>query len=365
LTFGARCATPRAMHSKPSSREGGHPALEGVALLLPILLGLSASAALAVDYARSSPVFCAEGGGCEAVKHTPLAMPMGVPLPVLGLVGFGLLALIAMLRGSSPRALHCVVALFGATAGLGLIAVQTVMGQYCVYCMTVDMSACVAAAVAVWRVRGEWDLGGPTALRSAITASFVASPAAVLAFGFAAKVHLPPLIAEELARAPKGQATVVEFVDFECPFCRDEYDDLAPMLASEKDRVRVVRKLVPLTRIHPHALEAARAACCADLLGKGDAMAEALFHAPVEDLTPDGCQKIASALGLDPASYAACLADPKTEERMALDRKVFDRAAAKGDGLPLLWIGERKIMGLREASELRRALDEAIAKAGS
>jgi predicted DsbA family dithiol-disulfide isomerase len=137
------------------------------------------------------------------------------------------------------------------------------------------------------------------------------------------------------------------------------------MLESSKDHVRVVRKLVPLTRIHEHALDAARAACCADLLGKGDAMADALFRAPVEELTPEGCQKIAVALGLDAASYAACLADPKTAERLASDRQVFERAASKGDGLPLLWIGERKIMGVREASELRRALDEAIAKAGS
>ena len=86
---------------------------------------------------------------------------------------------------------------------------------------------------------------------------------------------------------------------------------------------------------------------------------------PVEDLTPEGCRKIASALGLDPAGYAACLADPKTTERIALDRQVFDRAASKGDGLPLLWIGERKIMGLREPGELQHALDQAIAKADS
>jgi uncharacterized membrane protein len=339
--------------------------LSAAALVGPVLAGLTASAALLVDYVRPAPIFCAEGGGCDAVKHTVFASPLGVPMPAFGALGFAVLGVLLFLPGPRVRTLHLVAALVGAVVGAGLIGVQLLMGTLCPYCLVTDLSACLACGVAIWRFKGAWDLDGSGAYRGALAAAVVAVPGAVLAFGLTAKVHLPDVIAEEMSKAPKGQATVVEFVDFECPFCRDEYDDLAPMLASEKDRVRVVRKLVPLTRIHPHALEAARAACCADLLGKGDAMAEALFHAPVEDLTPEGCQKIAGALGLDPASYAACLADPKTEERMALDRRVFDRAAAKGDGLPLLWIGERKIMGLREASELRRALDEAIAKAGS
>jgi protein-disulfide isomerase len=227
------------------------------------------------------------------------------------------------------------------------------------------VSALAAAAVAVWRAKGEWDLEGGVALRSGAGLLLAAVPAVTLALGFSAKTSLPKAIAQELLHAPAGKATVVEFVDFECPFCRDEYADLAPMLESSSSKVRVVRKLVPLTRIHPHALDAAKAACCGEVLGKGDAMADALFRAPVDELTPQGCEKIASELGLDPNKYAACVADPKTSERLASDREAFDRSAAKGDGLPLLWIGEKKMMGAQEAESLRRALDEAITKAGS
>jgi protein-disulfide isomerase len=231
--------------------------------------------------------------------------------------------------------------------------------------MVADLSACAAGAVAIWRTRKELDFDVKLGARAAVVAGLVAPAALVMALGLTAKVRLPPVIAEEIGRAPKGMATVVEFVDFECPFCRDEYADLAPMLAAEKSRVHVVRKLVPLTRIHPHAMDAARAACCADLMGKGDAMADALFQTPVEDLTREGCEKIAAELGLDPARYAACVDDPKTNDLIASDRQVFDSAASKGDGLPLLWIGERKVMGLRDAQELREALDKAITKAGS
>jgi protein-disulfide isomerase len=294
-----------------------------------------------------------------------LATPFGVPMPAFGLAGFVVLAALAFASGPRVRAFHRAAAIGGAVVGAGLIAVQLLLGQLCPYCMAIDLSACAAAGVAIWRVKGGWDLDGASSVRAGLGALTALVPAGILGLGLTAKVHLPDVIAEEMGRAPRGQATVVEFVDFECPFCRDEWDDLAPMLAAAKDRVRVVRKLVPLTRIHPHAMDAARAACCGDLLGQGDAMADALFHAPVEELTAEGCQRIAVALGIDPASYGACVSDPKTAERIALDRRVFDRAAAKTDGLPLLWIGERKIMGVRQASELQRALDEAITKAGS
>jgi protein-disulfide isomerase/uncharacterized membrane protein len=334
-------------------------------LVVPVLLGLSASAALLVDYLHASPVFCSEAGGCEAVKHTALAWPFGVPMPAFGLFGFAVLGALVLAPGPLARTLHRLVAIAAGIVGVGLILVQLAMLQICVYCTVVDLSACAACGLAIWRYKRGLDLEGPFAVRGAIVALLVAVPALVLALGLTAKVRLPDVIAEEIKKAPKGQATIVEFVDFECPFCRSEYDNLVPLLEAVKDRVHVVRKLVPLTRIHPHALVAARAACCADLQGKGDDMADALFHAPVEDLTPEGCRKIASALGLDLTRYAACLADPKTAERIIIDRAMFDSAAEKRDGLPLLWIGERKISGLRDPSELQRALDEAIAKAGS
>jgi protein-disulfide isomerase len=342
------------------------PKVSTAALLLaPVLVGLTASAALLVDYVRSSPVFCADGGGCDAVKHTVIASPFGVPMPAFGVLGFAVLAILSLSPGPRVRTAQRIVAIAAAIVGAGLIAVQVLLGQLCAYCLAVDLSACVACGAAIGRARAGWDLPGSRALRGALAVALGAVPAIVLLLGFTAKIPLPSVIAEELGRAPKGQATVVEFVDFECPFCRDEYDHIEPLLEATKDRVRVVRKLVPLTRIHPHALDAARAACCADRLGKGDAMADALFHAPVEELTPEGCEKIASSLGLDLAAYAACVADPTTTDRLASDRDVFDKAALKGDGLPLLWIGEKKVMGLREAAELREALDEAIAKAGS
>jgi hypothetical protein len=84
---------------------------------------------------------------------------------------------------------------------------------------------------------------------------------------------LPEVIAQLQQR---DVATIVEFVDFECPFCRRQQEALAPVLASFGPRVRVIRKNVPLS-FHEHARDAARAACCAEEQGRGEAVAAALF----------------------------------------------------------------------------------------
>src|SRR6185437_10462513 len=101
-------------------------------------------------------------------------------------------------------------------------------------------------------------------------------------------------------------------VDFECPYCRMTHASLQPLLEAHSNEVRVVRRQVPLP-MHVHAHDAARAACCGEELGKGEAMANALFSAPVEELTPDGCEKLAQSVGLSLDPYRACIADPRTD----------------------------------------------------
>src|SRR5437868_353173 len=119
-------------------------------------------------------------------------------------------------------------------------------------------------------------------------------------------LETPPPIVEELKKSPKGVITVVDFIDFECPFCRATHKELQPFLAEYKGRVRLVRKHVPL-RMHPHATDAAKAGCCGELLGKGEEMADALVAAEPTDLTPEGCEKIAEKLGLDVTRFRACV----------------------------------------------------------
>jgi protein-disulfide isomerase len=173
------------------------------------------------------------------------------------------------------------------------------------------------------------------------------------------KYETPVAILDEIRRTPPGKVTVVDFVDFECPFCRMTQALFAPLLAAHAERVRCVRRQVPL-HSHAHAQDAARAAWCGETLGKGNEIADALFAAPVDELTPSGCEKIAQTLGLPLDAYRACIVDPKTDEGIEADRAEFK--AAGGYALPTIWIDQRRLVGAQPQEALAGALDAALAR---
>ncbi len=341
------------------------PVARPVVVLLATAAGLAASAALLVDYTGALPVFCTEGGGCEAVRQTVYARPFGVPLPLVGVVAFLVLGVLALLRGARARQANLLVAGAGGLFAIAFLGIQVKIGQFCPFCVTVDSSSILLAVMAVERYRSGWD--HPSGLLALLGSSMSLATALVAPFVWAhfEGTKLPPVIAEEIARTPRGEVTLVDFVDFECPFCRLMHEKVRPLLAAQKDKFRVVRKLVPLTRIHPHALAAAKAACCAEALGKGDAMADALFRTSAGDLTLDGCARVAESLGLPADKFRACLDSPETMARLARDRRDFDQTAVKGDGLPMMWVGAHKMMGAQDDATVSRVLSEAVAGEGS
>jgi predicted DsbA family dithiol-disulfide isomerase len=214
---------------------------------------------------------------------------------------------------------------------------------------------------ALWRL-GAGEAVAPAWASFAGAGSLLVAVAVPLAGGYTRKAPGPSAaIVAEMARTPRGSVTVVDFVDFECPFCRMTQAELGPLLEAHKDRVRVVRRQVPL-RSHSHALDAARAACCAERLGKGDAMAAALFSTPVDDLTREGCEKVAQSLGVAIDPYRACVTDPKTDEQIEADRAEFKESG--GYALPTIWIGERRLVGSQPREALEQALAQALARAG-
>jgi predicted DsbA family dithiol-disulfide isomerase len=89
-------------------------------------------------------------------------------------------------------------------------------------------------------------------------------------------------------------------------------------------------------------------------------MANALFAAPVDDLTPEGCAKLAASLGLDAAAFNKCTSDPTTDAHIKDDQAAFK--AAQGHGLPTLWIDDQKLEGYRTDGSIERTLETAIGK---
>ena len=115
-------------------------------------------------------------------------------------------------------------------------------------------------------------------------------------------------------RGPKAApVTIVEFSDFQCPFCAQSTGLVDQVLAAYPTDVRFVYKQFPLEQIHPNALNAAKASIAARNQGKFWEMHDELFKIS-KNLTMDEIRKKAELLGLDMKKFDADVASPETEK---------------------------------------------------
>ncbi|HEY4241620.1 MAG TPA: vitamin K epoxide reductase family protein [Kofleriaceae bacterium] len=319
------------------------------AAVLFAVVGLAASIASLVDYLGASPSFCAESG-CAQVRLSAWAHPIGIPMPVLGVAFYALMLGLAF----APRFARArlVLSLAGAAWAVFLICLQAFsIGAWCKLCMVADPSALLqAAAIALGAAPFALRWAGPIATLPAVGAIV-----GVLAFWTHAAPEPAPLPGDALpawvtsARAATGK-TIVEVVDFECPFCRELNRRLQPALAAAPP-AKLVRKMVPLP-MHKHAMPAALAYCCAEDQGHGDAMAAALFAADPKTLTPDGCAQLAAQVGCDMDRYHRDL--PLAVGRVGAD--MLDARAAGIRSLPTVFIDDQKVVGATASTEQLTAM---------
>lgn len=315
------------------------------------IVGLGASLASLADDLGGAPTFCAETG-CELVRTSAWAHPLGIPMSLLG-VGFFTLALaLAFVPRERPR-LRRLLAIAGGAWAIWLIALQAfAIGAWCKLCLVADPAAIVHALLVVAGARTL----SPSPRRLLPLAPAVAAIVAVLGAWTAAPPAVdptaPPGTPESVARAQAPDAvTIVEFVDFECPFCREMQARIDRAIAQTTTPVRIVRKMVPLPN-HPGAGPAALAYCCAEAQGHGEEMARALFAAAPGELTPEGCAAIAARIGCDMDRYHADLA--AAEQRVAADLADARRAGVRG--LPTIFIGGEGIHGASASVEQLTAM---------
>jgi protein-disulfide isomerase len=339
------------------------------------LLGLAVSASLVVEYASPVPLLCGPGGGCTAVRACWEQRVPWFSLPWFGLVSFGF-ALSVLLLADETRGRRF-LPLLGATSALGgltLLALQRgLCGSWCKLCVVTDTSAVLMGA-AVWvgaktyepaSSAQRWLFGGGAVLSAA--AALALAPEGAQSQGAPGDgrdrgpraqivAELPAPIAREQR---DGIVTIVEFADFECPFCRRQHEVLTRVLARYEGRVRLVRKQLPLTSIHPNADTAARAALCAEELGRGEPMADRLFRADTEQLTTAGTEAIARELGLDLTAFRQCTSSDRTRSHIAADRNAAGESGVTG--LPTMFIGHERFDGLVDDDALRASIERALA----
>jgi protein-disulfide isomerase len=158
---------------------------------------------------------------------------------------------------------------------------------------------------------------------------------------------------------PDAPVTVVEYSDFQCPFCLRVMPTLKELRSKYGDRMRLVWKDFPLTQIHPQAFIAAQAANCAREQGKFWEYHDTLF-ANQSSLQPDALKKYAADTGLDAAKFNQCLDSSKYEAR------VQDALAAGGrlgiSSTPTVYVNGRMINGAQPMEVFQSVIDEELAK---
>ncbi len=147
--------------------------------------------------------------------------------------------------------------------------------------------------------------------------------------------------------------TLVEYGDFECPFCGRATGVVDELRERFGDRLRYVFRHVPLSDVHPHARLAAEAAEAAAAQGRFWEMHDRLFT-DQEHLTPTDLLEHADALGLDVARFSRDLGSGRYGRRVEQD---VESAEASGvEGTPTFFIGERRHTGPYDADTLAAEL---------
>ncbi len=141
----------------------------------------------------------------------------------------------------------------------------------------------------------------------------------------AAVVDVPNVVLTIDGYPSKGSQSakliLVEFTDFQCPFCSRHFQQTSPQIDREyvnTGRVRHVVRDFPIEAIHKDALKAAEAAHCAGDQGQYWQMNDRLFNSQ-NALAPDHLSAYAGALGLDVKSFQQCLDSNKYSARIRQD----------------------------------------------
>ena len=142
---------------------------------------------------------------------------------------------------------------------------------------------------------------------------------------------------------------LVEYGDFECPYCGNAYPEIKELRRRMGDALRFEFRHFPITEKHPHALQAAEAAEAARAQGRFDEMHDLLFENQ-RRLERDDLVGYARELGLDLDRFERDLDTHAHTGAIEADRAAGEAAGVSGT--PALFVDGRRYEGFYDAEAL-------------
>jgi protein-disulfide isomerase len=143
--------------------------------------------------------------------------------------------------------------------------------------------------------------------------------------------------------ADDAVVTLIEYSDYECPFCIRHFTTTMPLIEEafiRTGQIRYVFRDLPIAQLHPGAGRAHEAGRCAAEQGRFWPLHTRLFSAPGTH-TDEALEAHASAAGLDLTAFRSCLSSGRT--RTDVERSVADAASLGANGTPSFFLGIRDV----------------------
>lgn len=162
--------------------------------------------------------------------------------------------------------------------------------------------------------------------------------------------------------SPNATVTIVEFSDFQCPFCKEVQPTLRKLFKEYDSKVRLVFRNYPISSIHPESTNAAIASLCANEQNKFWEYHDKLFEKASEEnpLTKKLLEKTASELGLNRRAFDTCFDSKKYLAQVQKDIK--DGASYGVDGTPTFFINNKIIFGNQPVETFKEIVDKELNK---
>ncbi len=151
--------------------------------------------------------------------------------------------------------------------------------------------------------------------------------------------------------------TIVEFSDFECPYCQAMLGTIKNVQETYGEKVRLVYRQFPLNSIHPNAQKAAEASLCANDQGKFWEMHDLMFE-DQRGLSVEALTKKAESLELDGPTFEECLTSNKYAEQVKQD--VMDGTVVGVTGTPAVFVNGRPLVGNVPYDQLVEIIDDEL-----